>query len=125
MKFLGIVFLAFLLGCQTAPKNPQPWMEREINACLPTAIAFRQALKESNVWAEVLTYKYYSPKFQRVRGHAFVAYLYPPGTNQLWTYDNQGSYRTRAYITSVDGIAKQGHLQRLSEGIFRTAKWVR
>ena len=53
-------------------------MEQEINACLPTAIAFKQGLRDSDVWARVLIYRYYSPEYKRVRGHAIVAYLYPP-----------------------------------------------
>jgi hypothetical protein len=111
MKIILIVVLLFLAACSTTPKNPEAWMEREINACLPTAIAFRESLRKYNVWAEVFRYSYYDDK-NKLRGHAMVAYLYPSGQNQLWTYDNMGSYRIRAFTNDVASIAQLSHSQR-------------
>ena len=33
--------------------------------------------------------------------------MYPPGKNQLWTYDYEGSWRTRAFISNPTQIAQQ------------------
>ncbi len=93
-----------LVACETTPQNPEQWMARERNACLPTAIAFREGLKKYGVWSEVVRYGYKNNKNKYV-GHAIVAYLYPPGKNQLWTYDYEGSWRTRAFITNPQQIA--------------------
>jgi hypothetical protein len=98
MKILfSLMFCLLLAGCVT-PSNPEAWMEREKNACLPTAIAFREGLKKYQVWSEVVAYQYWDTQKQKRSGHAIVAYLYPPGKNQLWTYDYLGSYRVRAFI---------------------------
>lgn len=79
-------------------------MEKEINACLPTAIIFKQSLRKYDIWSEVFKYTWRDDK-GKLRGHAMTAYLYPPGKNQLWTYDNMGSYRTYAYTNNVRQIA--------------------
>jgi hypothetical protein len=120
---IGIAVMLFLVSCVSTPKNPEYWMEREINACLPTAIAFRQGLKRSDVWAEVFKYNYYQDG--KLRGHAMVAYLYPAGANKLWTYDSLGSYRVRAYTNDVAGIAKQAHYVRMWEGTTFNAEFVK
>jgi hypothetical protein len=110
LKYTLLFLILFLTACQTTPTNPEWWMEREINACLPTAITFRESLKKYNVWAEVFRYSWKDGN--KLKGHAMVAYLYPPGKNQLWTYDAQGSYRTRAFTNNVTQIAQQAHWQR-------------
>jgi len=106
MKILLILASVLLIGCQSTPKNSEQWMTREKNACLPTAIAFREGLRKYNVWSEVVRYTYKNEKGKWV-GHAIVAYLYPPGQNQLWTYDYEGSWRTRAFIDNPQQIAQQ------------------
>jgi len=107
MKTLCLFFTCiFFVGCQTTPKNPESWMETKKNACLPTAIAFKQGLKKYDIWAKVVRYTWYDPKKQKYSGHAIVAYLYPPGPNTLWTYDFWGSYRVRAYVDDPLQIAR-------------------
>jgi hypothetical protein len=91
--------------------NPEFWMEKEINACLPTAIIFKESLNKYGVWSEVFRYSW-KDENQKLRGHAMVAYLYPKGQNQLWTYDSMGSYRIRAYTNNVTEIAQKAHLAR-------------
>lgn len=86
-------------------------MEREINACVPTAIAFREGLRRYNVWSEVVISRW-TDSFGKRRGHAYTAYLYPPGANQLWTYDNMGSWRTRAYTNAPFGVAFEANRLR-------------
>lgn len=108
MKHLLIILSVFLTGCSTTPTNPEFWMEREINACLPTAIIFKQSLRKYDIWSEVFSYSWVD-KDKKLRGHAMVAYLYPPGKNQLWTYDSMGSYRIRAYTNNVTSIAQLSH----------------
>jgi hypothetical protein len=102
MKFLTLLFLLLLAGC-AGPTNPEAWMTRERNACLPTAIAMAEGLKRQNIQARVLIYSYL--KNGRQQGHAITAYLYPAGQNTLWTYDYEGSWRTRAYWDDAAGIA--------------------
>jgi hypothetical protein len=108
--FILVCFLCFA-GCETLPRNPEIWMELEINACLPTAIVFKQALNRQGIWAEVFRYSWRTDK-GKLRGHAMVVYLYPPGKNKLWTYDALGSYRTYAYKDDVVGIARAAHRVR-------------
>jgi hypothetical protein len=108
MKFFVFIALClFLLGCETVPSNPESWMENQQNACLPTAIAFKEGLKKYQVWSEVVCYFYFDTKKNKKSGHAIVAYIYPSGSNQLWTYDYLGSYRTRAWVKEPKMIAQQ------------------
>ena len=110
-----IIFaLSFVISCSHipspfAPTNPEVWMEKERNACLPTAIAFRESLKKYSVWTEVVGYQfdYTNTKNKKSSGHAIVAYMYPPGHNKLWTYDYWGSYRVRAYKDDPLDIARK------------------
>jgi len=112
MKYLLLILTIFLLGCETTPTNPEFWMEREINACLPTAIVFKQSLHKYGVWSEVFRYAWIGKDDHKYHGHAMVAYLYPIGKNQLWTYDSKGSYRTRAFTNNVQQVAQQAHYVR-------------
>ena len=107
-------FFIFILltGCETTPINSEKWMENEKNACLPTAIAFRQGLKKNNVSAEVVRYSYFNSEKNKNFGHAIVAYIYPPGKNQLWTYDYTGSWKTRAFFDNPMQIAKEAEQVR-------------
>ena len=125
IKYLLLVLACFLTSCETTPTNPEFWMEREKNSCLPTAIIFKQSLKKYNVWSEVFTYSWFDKTTQKLKGHAMVVYLYPPGKNQLWTYDYMGSYRTYAYKTNVYQIAQSAHnIRGFSEKIFN-AKFIK
>lgn len=111
MKKLLILFSFLALGCETLPENPEQWMSREKNACLPTAIAFKQGLERQGVWVEVVRYQYKNNKGKYV-GHAIVAYLYPSGQNKLWTYDYEGSWRVRAWVDNPVDIAEQAEKVR-------------
>lgn len=125
-KKVKIVFLFLVLGltgCATTPTNPEFWMEREINACLPTAIIFKQSLRKYDIWSEVFRYEW--KEGGRLRGHAMVAYMYPPGKNQLWTYDNMGSYRTFAYKSNVLQIAKNASIVRGNKNAILRAEWIK
>jgi hypothetical protein len=103
-----IIFLlcCFFIGCESLPVNSEKWMERQKNSCLPTAIAFREGLRKYDIWAEVVSYWYIDYKTKKLTGHSIVAYMYPPGKNQLWTYDYEGSWRTRAWKENPFMIAK-------------------
>ena len=100
------IFAHFICSCENLPKNSDSWMEREKNACLPTAITFREGLRKYDVWAEVVSYSYFNPETKKNVGHSIVAYMYTPGKNQLWTYDYEGSWRTRAWKEDPVMIAK-------------------
>lgn len=90
-------FSFFVASCASTPSNPEAWMEMKKNACLPTAIAFKEGLKKYEVWSEVIIYSWIDQKTKKNKAHAIVAYIYPKGQNKLWTYDYWGSYRVRAY----------------------------
>jgi len=119
IKYLLLIFVCFLASCKTTPTNPEFWMEKEINACLPTAIIFKQSLKKYGIWSEVFRYSWIDGETRKLRGHAMVAYMYPKAKNQLWTYDSLGSYRIRAYKDNVTVVAQNSHNVRgNSEKIF-------
>ena len=115
MKKLLLMFLTVAcVSCSDMPRNPQRWMEWQgANNCLPTAIAFREGLKDSKCkWSKVVVYGYIDPIDGKAKGHAIVAFMYPIGKNQLWAYDAMGSYRTRAYIDEPKTIAQLAENQR-------------
>lgn len=121
MKLVLLLLLA-VAGCVSVPKNPEAWMVRYENSCVPTAIAFRQGLERQGIWARVFSYRYtYEGKD---RGHAMTAFLYPPGENKLWTYDALGSWRVRAYTNDVRAIADYAHAVRGAESFTRNAEWL-
>ena len=125
MKYILLILTLFLIACETTPTNPEFWMEREINACLPTAIIFKQSLKKYGVWSEVFRYSWKDSQTGKIKGHAMVAYLYPPGKNQLFTYDAMGSYRTYAYTNNVQNIAAYAHRVRGNSDIIFNAQWIK
>jgi hypothetical protein len=127
MKIYKILLLLnlFLISCETTPTNPEFWMENQINACLPTAIIFKQSLKKYGVWSEVFRYSWKDSQTGKIKGHAMVAYLYPPGKNQLFTYDAMGSYRTYAYTNNVQSIAQYAHHTRGSTEIVFNTQWIK
>lgn len=105
-----LALLALLAGCAVEPRNPEGWMTRERNACLPTAIAMSQGLRRQGITAKVVRYSY--RRNGRPVGHAITAYLYPPGANTLYTYDYEGSWRTRAFWADDAGIARAAEFLR-------------
>jgi hypothetical protein len=104
---------SLLISCSTTPTNTENWMETKQNACLPTAIAFREGLRKYDVWSEVVLYRWYDFKSQTTKGHAIVAYMYPKGQNKLWTYDFWGSYRARAFKDNPLQIAREAVSARM------------
>ena len=116
---------ACLISCSTTPTNTENWMETKRNACLPTAIAFREGLRKYDVWSEVLIYNWFDLKTQTTKGHAIVAYMYPKGQNQLWTYDFWGSYRVRAFKDNPLQIAQQAVRARLEDRIVNHAEFIK
>lgn len=103
--------LVLLVGCTSVPKNPETEAEKQINACLPNAIIMAQALRRQDVWAKVLIVKW--NKTGNINGHAYTIYFYPPGKNQLWSYDRDwGSMRIRAYKDNAVEVARQANSQR-------------
>lgn len=97
-------------------------MAREKNACLPTAIAMARGLDRQGIAARVVRYSY--TRDGRPVGHAITAYLYPPGSNTLWTYDYEGSWRTRAYWSDPLGIATAAERLRSRSAPILTAEFL-
>lgn len=107
IKSILAASLLFCTSCSlTHPRNPEWWMEKEKNACLPTAITFKESLGKRVKWSKVLIYKYLDTKTNKYYGHAVCAYMYPTGKNQLWVYDYRGSVRIRAYIDEPFAVAE-------------------
>lgn len=125
IKKLSVLSFLLLLGCETTPTNPEFWMEREVNACLPTAIVFKQSLRKYDIWSEVFRYSWRDSETGKIRGHAMVAYLYPSGKNQLFTYDALGSWRTYAYTNNVQNIAQYAHRVRGNQEKVLEASWIK
>ena len=107
-KLTSLLFCFALAGCAFTPKNPQSWMEFQQNACLPTAIVYKKNLDKKNIWSKVVVYSYKDKDM----GHAVAAYMYPPGENQLWTYDYLGSYRAKAFKDNPMQIAREAERGR-------------
>jgi hypothetical protein len=59
------------------------------------------------VWSEVVIYSWIDMKEKKLVSHAIVAYMYPIGKNQLWTYDYLGSYRVRSFKNNPVDIAQK------------------
>jgi hypothetical protein len=111
MRTTLIVVSLYLAACaSTEPRNAEQWMARERNACLPAAVSMAEGLKRQGVQARVVRYSY--TRDGKPVGHAITAYLYPPGANQLWTYDFEGSWRTRAFWDSPIDIARSAERLR-------------
>jgi len=103
MKAWLLIAALLFSGCAVTPRNSEEWMARERNACLPTAIAMAEGLKRQGISSKVVRYSY--QREGRPVGHAINAYLYPTGSNTLYTYDFEGSWRTRAFWNDPLGIA--------------------
>jgi hypothetical protein len=106
LKLLPIFAGFGLSACSTldrigTPANPEGWIEREMNACLPTAIVFKESLNKYGVWSEVVTYKSFNPETQKGSHHAIVVFNYPRGTENYWTYDFEGSYKIQQDSGSI------------------------
>jgi len=106
LPLLPILAGMFLSACSTldgigTPANPEKWVEREINACLPTAILFKESLQKYSVWSEVITYRSFNPETGRAANHAIVVFNYPKGTENYWTYDFEGSFKIEKDARSI------------------------
>lgn len=123
MKRVLITIAILLVGCQTVPTNPEREAEKQINACLPNAIIMAQALRRQDVWAKVLIVKWDIQ--QKINGHAYTIYLYPPGQNQLWSYDRDwGSMRVRALKDNVYDVARRANHSRNINWPLRSAEYI-
>ena len=123
MKFLVLLALLLFTGCQTTPKNPEAEAEKQINACLPNAIIMSQALRRQDVWARVLVVTWDIK--EKINGHAYTIYLYPPGQNQLWAYDRDwGSMRIRAFKDDVYDVARKANQSRNIYWPLRKAEFI-
>ena len=120
---LSVIGCLLITSCST-PSNPEYWMETKRNACLPTAIAFREGLRKYDVWSEVVIYRWIDKKDKKLKGHAIVAYMYPKGQNQLWTYDFWGSYRVRAFKYDPVDIAQKAVNARQEDRYVSSAEFL-
>lgn len=122
MRPILAVLTLLLAACATEPRNAEQWMARERNACLPTAVSMAEGLRRQGVQARVVCYDY--SRNGKTIGHAICAYLYPPGSNQLWTYDYEGSWRTRVYWDDAVGIARAAERLRARDNQILRAEFL-
>jgi len=106
LKLLPILIGLHLSACSTinkigTPSSPMKWVEREFNACLPTAILFKESLIQYKVWSEVVTYRSFSPDTGKASNHAIVVFNYPKETDNYWTYDFEGSFKIQKDSGSI------------------------
>jgi hypothetical protein len=76
------IALLFLYGCS----------DNKEALFLPTAIQFRDALEESDVWAEVIHYTYEDLNTGKKYKHAIVMFKYPLDAPNVRLYDKDGSF---------------------------------
>jgi len=95
----------FVFGCSTLPTNPDSWMEMERNACLPTAIAFRESLRKYGLWARVLKTVYVING--KIVGHSLVVYEYPKDSGKIYVYDRMGSIEVNSPKDYPEAVANE------------------
>lgn len=126
-KVLTVNYLLVLLvlaSCTSVPKNPEAKAEKQINACLPNAIIMAQALRRQDVWSKVLVVKW-QEKIGNINGHAYTVYLYPPGKNMLYAYDDVwGSTRLRVFKDSPMQVGKAATEARKYDGTVTSALYI-
>lgn len=114
MNFIRVICFClclYLAGCtSTPPANVPEWVGKMKNACLPEAIVMTQGLKKEGIQAKVLSI------YTKDWGHATCVYLYPPGKNRLWVWDNHWqSVPLRAYWDDAYDIARAWMAWRYDE----------
>ena len=82
MKLFVLVILLIITGCS----------DNNTAMFLPTAIEFRDALKQSEVWAEVIHYTYEDLNTGKKYKHAVVMFKYPLDSPNVRLYDKDGSF---------------------------------
>ena len=71
---------------------------------LPKAVQFRNALRESDVWSEVILYTYEDLNTGKRYKHAVVAFKYPATNPYMRLYDKEGSRRILDLYTDKNVI---------------------
>lgn len=91
---LNCLLVLLLVGCANPPfEHPDKRVERQKNACLPSAIIMSESLKKYNIWTQVVTFTWVNKNNKRY-GHAYCFYEYPKHSGKIWSYDNDwGTYR--------------------------------
>lgn len=87
-KLLALVFALALCACQTAPPiNGPDFGGKFKEACLPEASAMASGLAKAGIESHVLMIRYHQAADNAPHQHAGCAYMYPPGQNMLWVWD--------------------------------------
>jgi hypothetical protein len=105
MKLFVLVILLIITGCS----------DNNTAMFLPTAIEFRDALKQSEVWAEVIHYTYEDIDTKKIYKHAVVAFKYPSNNPYMRLYDKAGSRKILDFHYSKNIKAFARDLAQLSE----------
>lgn len=112
---LNCLALALLLtSCATTPpESPEQHLAGYPESCLVLSATMVESLRRQGVDAETLVYRRTDvTQPGSDSGHAVTVYMYPRGKNKLWTHDQLGSFRTRAYRGDAPGIARQAEMVR-------------
>lgn len=98
---LTILFSGFVLAQESPPiDNPSPEIEKIENGCFPSAILLKEELNKRGIWSRIIQVLFKQPLDDpnAIRGHAFVEYIYPKNSTNLWLYDNTGSWKVNYNI---------------------------
>lgn len=111
---LRLLPLLLLASCATTPPDsPEQRLAGYPETCLALSATMVESLTRQGVDAETLVYRMVDiTKPGSDAGHAVTVYMHPRGQNKLWTHDQLGSYRVRAYRKDPAGIAKQSEIVR-------------
>ena len=111
MKYLLPLLLT---SCATVPpESPEQRLAGYPETCLALSATMVESLTRQGIDAETVIYRMTDvTKPGSDYGHAVTVYMYPRGANKLWTHDQLGSFRVRAYRNDPAGIAKQAEIVR-------------
>lgn len=111
---LRLLPLLILASCATVPPDsPEQRLAGYPETCLALSATMVESLTRQGIDAETVIYRMTDvTRPDSDAGHAITAYMYPRGKNKLWTHDQLGSYRVRAYRNDPEGIAKQAEIVR-------------
>ena len=119
---LTAVLILLLVGCAGTPPpvSPPGWGATQFNDCLPMAAAMCQRLQAEDIESNVLIYTRPATR----AGHAITVYMYPPGYNQFWGWDeNTGSRRIIAFRNYPLQTARAWEGQHVDRAEYLHANW--
>ena len=111
IRFLPL--LALVSCATTPPDSPEQRLAGYPETCLALSATMVESLTRQGIDAETLVYRMTDvTRPGSDAGHAVTVYMHPRGQNKLWTHDQLGSFRARAFRDNPLQIAKQAEYAR-------------